>query len=86
MDEHSEKWIRAELSRLEQKFEARLDGMDRALELGNATLTERFHQINNLREDMNKERVNFASKDAAKIAAIVYALVLLAIGALAIWK
>lgn len=86
MDDNAEKWIRAELARIEEKFEVRFDGMDKALELANATLQERFHQINGLREEMNDQRVNFASKDAAKIAAIIYAVLLAAIGGVAFLK
>ena len=86
MDDGAEKWIRAERARIEQRLEARLDGMDKALKLAYVTLTERFHQINGLREEMNKQQVMFASKDAAKIAGFVYAILLAVIGVLAIWK
>lgn len=86
MDDNAEKWVRAELARVEQRLEARLDGMDRALKLANTVLQERFHQINNLRQEMNVQQINFASKDAAKIAGFVYAILLAVIGALALWK
>ncbi len=85
-NKHFEKFLLTEIARVEQKFEARLEGMDRALTHANSILQERFHQINGLREEVVRERVEFASKDAAKVAAIIYALLIVAVGILAFFK